>query len=98
MVWHHLEEIGIRPRPLQRPIPIWLAGSAEASLRRVAAIGNGWFPLIAPDETARAAIARLREYVHAAGRDPANIGIEAAVEIVEHARLIGGARPRAGRL
>jgi probable F420-dependent oxidoreductase len=79
--WHHLEEIGIRPRPLQRPIPIWLGGSAEASVRRVAAIGDGWFPLLAPDDTARAAIGRLHVYARAAGRDPQRIGIEASIHI-----------------
>jgi probable F420-dependent oxidoreductase len=79
--WRHLEEIGIRPRPLQRPIPIWLGGNAEASVRRVAAMGDGWFPLLAPDETARAAIERLHAYARAAGRDPQRIGIEGAVEI-----------------
>lgn len=79
--WHHLEEIGIRPMPVQRPIPIWLGGNAEATLRRVAVAGDGWFPLMAPDDVARGAIERLREYARAAGRDPEEISIEAAVEI-----------------
>jgi probable F420-dependent oxidoreductase len=81
--WHHLEAMGIRPLPIQRPIPIWLGGGAEASLRRVAAMGDGWFPLMAPDETARAAIGRLREYARIAGRDPQSIGIEASVHIAD---------------
>jgi probable F420-dependent oxidoreductase len=81
--WHHLEDIGIRPLPVQRPIPIWLGGSAEASLRRVAVAGDGWFPLMAPDEGARRAIERLHAYARAAGRDPQRIGIEAAVEIAD---------------
>ena len=81
--WHHLEDIGIRPLPVQRPIPIWLGGKAEASLRRAAVACDGWFPLMAPDDSARQAIERLREYARAAGRDPQQIGIEAAIEIAD---------------
>jgi alkanesulfonate monooxygenase SsuD/methylene tetrahydromethanopterin reductase-like flavin-dependent oxidoreductase (luciferase family) len=39
--WHHIDEVGIRPLPVQRPIPLWLGGHAEASLRRVARLGDG---------------------------------------------------------
>jgi alkanesulfonate monooxygenase SsuD/methylene tetrahydromethanopterin reductase-like flavin-dependent oxidoreductase (luciferase family) len=50
-------------------------------VRRVATLGDGWFPLLSPDETARAAIERLHAYARAAGREPHSIGIEGAVEI-----------------
>jgi alkanesulfonate monooxygenase SsuD/methylene tetrahydromethanopterin reductase-like flavin-dependent oxidoreductase (luciferase family) len=71
--------MGIRPLPRQRPIPIWLGGHAEASLRRVAAIGDGWMPLLPPDEGVRRAIARLHSYARSEGRDPQGIGIEGVV-------------------
>lgn len=77
--WHNIEWMGIKPLPIQRPIPIWLGGDAEPVLRRVGALADGWAPLLEPDEKARAAIARVHEYARAAGRDPASIPIEAAV-------------------
>jgi probable F420-dependent oxidoreductase len=77
--WHHIEEMGIRPLPVQRPIPIWLAGEADAALRRVAAIADGWAPMMAPDEKARIAIRQLHAYARAAGRDPKSIPIEGVV-------------------
>jgi len=77
--WHHIDAAGLNPLPVQRPIPIWLGGSAEATLQRVAQLGDGWFPLMAPDATARAALERLQTYTRQAGRDPATIGIEAVV-------------------
>jgi len=77
--WHHIDAAGLNPLPVQRPIPIWLGGSAEATLQRVAQLGDGWFPLMAPDATARAALERLKTYTRQAGRDPATIGIEAVV-------------------
>ena len=74
--WHRVIEAGINPLPVQRPIPIWMGGGVEAVLRRVALLADGWFPQLRPDETARTAIGRLREYALEAGRDPASIGIE----------------------
>lgn len=38
------EVIG-RPRPIQRPIPIWIGGNSTRTLRRVATRAQGWMPL-----------------------------------------------------
>ncbi|HUC35965.1 MAG TPA: TIGR03619 family F420-dependent LLM class oxidoreductase [Acidimicrobiales bacterium] len=38
-------ELGISPRPVQRPRPpIWVGGSSRAALRRAALRGDGWLP------------------------------------------------------
>lgn len=79
--WHHIEAAGINPLPVQRPIPIWLGGEVEATLRRVGAIGDGWFPQSPPTDAAREAIARMHAYAREAGRDPGRIGIEARLSI-----------------
>ncbi len=79
--WHTIEAAGINPLPVQRPIPIWLGGTVEATLDRVGRIGDGWLPQGPPDEAARAAIERIRAVAAAAGRDPSGIGIEARVSI-----------------
>ncbi len=79
--WHHIEEMGIRPLPVQRPIPIWLGGHVEATLRRVATLGDGWLPLLPPGDEAREAIARIHTLAQEGGRDPASIGIEGVVSI-----------------
>lgn len=95
--WHHIEAAGLNPMPVQRPIPIWIGGSSEATLKRVGEMGDGWFPQRAPDETARQMIERMREYARAAGRDPSAIGLEARVSIAgttpdEWARQVEGWR------
>ena len=42
--YYRFEELGIEPKPIQRPIPIWIAaGDNENALRRVARLGDGWF-------------------------------------------------------
>ncbi|GAC1322752.1 MAG: hypothetical protein NVSMB22_09800 [Chloroflexota bacterium] len=79
--WHNVEEAGILPLPVQRPIPIWLGGSVEATLRRVVALGDGWFPQGPPDDKNRQKMERLYELALEAGRDPSSIGIEARVSI-----------------
>lgn len=86
--WHTVEAAGINPLPIQRPIPLWIGGSVEATLERVGRIGDGWFPQMPPDDTARTMIEQLHAYTRAAGRDPAAVGVEARLTL---ARV-----PRAG--
>jgi probable F420-dependent oxidoreductase len=74
--WHMITDAGLNPLPLARSIPIWIGGHADIVLRRVAKIGDGWMPVIPPDDHARAEVEKLRGYAREAGRDPAGIGIE----------------------
>jgi probable F420-dependent oxidoreductase len=80
--WHRIEAAGLNPLPVQRPIPIWIGGMVEATLKRVARMGDGWFPLdIPPDDEARRMIERLRIYADEAGRIPEAVGVEAFLTI-----------------
>ena len=79
--WHKITDAGLNPLPTNRSIPIWIGGHADVVLRRTATIADGWMPRIPPDEAARAALAKLRGYAREAGRDPVEIGIEAAFTI-----------------
>src|SRR5437773_493911 len=79
--WHRLVAAGLNPLPVQRPIPLWFGGGAEAVLRRIARMGEGWFPQLPPTAEASAMIERLRAYAAAAGRDAAAIGVEARLSI-----------------
>ncbi len=79
--WHTITDAGINPLPVQRPIPIWFGGNAEPVLRRVARLGDGWFPLADAGDKVRAMIEKVRGYAKEAGRDPAAIGIEGRVSV-----------------
>jgi alkanesulfonate monooxygenase SsuD/methylene tetrahydromethanopterin reductase-like flavin-dependent oxidoreductase (luciferase family) len=72
--YYRLENTGILPKPIQSPIPIWVAaGDNEAALRRVARLGDGWVTT----ENTVDGFARLRrridDYAEAAGRNPASV-------------------------
>lgn len=77
--WHKIIDAGINPLPVQRPIPVWFGGSDERALRRLARLGDGWFPLLPPDEQCRAMVDTVRRRAREAGRDPEAIGIEGRI-------------------
>jgi probable F420-dependent oxidoreductase len=79
--WHKIDDAGINPLPVQKPIPIWFGGSDDRALRRLARLGDGWFPLLAPDEKCREVIERLRGYAREAGREPNTLGIEGRIPL-----------------
>jgi probable F420-dependent oxidoreductase len=75
--FHHIADAGINPRPASGRVPIWYGGHAEATFRRCARYGDGFMPLAyPPGEAALAAFEKLRRLTRAAGRDPAQMGIE----------------------
>jgi probable F420-dependent oxidoreductase len=74
--FHNLKGVNIVPPPVQRPIPIWLGGYSDAVVKRAARLGDGWMPIIEPNEEAREKLAMLREEMSSHGRDPAKFGIE----------------------
>jgi hypothetical protein len=45
-------------------------------VKRAARIGDGWMPIMPPDETAEAKLADLRRHLRDFGRDPGRFGIE----------------------
>jgi probable F420-dependent oxidoreductase len=74
--FHALRQVSILPAPIQRPIPVWFGGSSEAVVKRAAELGDGWMPIMAPDEQGAATLAALRGHLKAFGRDPTKFGVE----------------------
>jgi probable F420-dependent oxidoreductase len=88
--FHHLEGVGINPRPIQQPIPLWMGGGrlpgdgvpGPITLRRIARLADGFkmlAPLGAQPERGIAVLTMLRQAVADAGRDPAKFGLEARI-------------------
>ena len=77
--YHTLDRAGIKPLPVQRPIPIWIGGNAEPAVKRIARIGDGWFTFAQPDGDGPEKIAQFRELVRQNGRDPEAFPIEGRI-------------------
>ncbi len=75
--FHTVIDAGINPLPVQQPIPVWFGGSSAATLKRAARLGDGWIPILAPDDAAKQKLETLQGHLAAEGRDPAAFGIEA---------------------
>jgi probable F420-dependent oxidoreductase len=83
--WHRVPDAGIKPLPVQRPIPVWMGGESEPVLRRAARLADGWITLqtFRPGPTAQHTVDRLLGLVRAAGRDPSTFGIEGRVALAQ---------------
>jgi probable F420-dependent oxidoreductase len=83
--WHRVPDAGIKPLPVQRPIPVWMGGESEAVLRRAARLADGWITLqtFRPGPAAQQTIDRLHGLVREAGREPAAFGIEGRVALAQ---------------
>lgn len=95
--WHQISHAGLNPRPVQRPVPVWIgAGRSvhpippEVALRRIGRFADGWFPMFSPGEAGLQAITRVQGYAREAGRDPSRIGMEGRLSL-------SGTEPRAWR-
>ena len=72
----------VDPKPLQQPHPpIWVGGETGPSMRRAARAGDVWYPIgtnkshmLDTLPRLEAGIAKLRDMVAKAGRDPASVG------------------------
>jgi probable F420-dependent oxidoreductase len=79
--WHHLDRIALNPRPAQA-IPIWIgSGARDVSLRRMARLAEGWFPLLPSTENLPGILTRLRGYLVEERRDPASFGLQLSLNL-----------------
>jgi probable F420-dependent oxidoreductase len=79
--YHRVTEAGLNPLPVQRPIPVWMGGRAEAALERIGRMADGWMTQTRLDEPLMEAIERVRGYAQAAGRARDAVKIEARLSI-----------------
>lgn len=61
------------PTPVYGTIPVVWGGHSDASLRRVAKVGDGWHPTQITLEQLEAGVKKLRQYCEEAGRDPESV-------------------------
>jgi probable F420-dependent oxidoreductase len=79
--WHKVTAAGINPLPVQRPIPIWIGGSAERALKRAAQMADGLFPQRPLEGGWPATLERMRAWAEEAGRDWRTFGIDQRISL-----------------
>ena len=98
--WFRYEKARVRPFPVQRPLDVWIGGSAPSELDRCGKLGDGWLPSFTPPDEVAAGRARIEKVADKAGRaiDPGHFG--ALVPYVEGGdipeRLLALVRRRKG--
>lgn len=73
----HYDDVRVSPKPVQRPIDVWLGGIAPSELRRVGRLADGWLPsFVTPDDvvTGKAEIERIATEHHRE-IDPEHFGV-----------------------
>lgn len=75
--------MAMEPKPPQgKDLPIWIGGNAEAALKRVGEIGDGWLATAIEDPAiARRCKEKISGYAEAAGRDPEKIGYQMMLDV-----------------
>jgi probable F420-dependent oxidoreductase len=79
--FHTIPDAGIKPMPVQRPIPIWFGGGADVVLKRMARLGDGWITNPMPFEKLRADLENLHDYMEQAGRSPKKFGVDVRISV-----------------
>ena len=85
---HRIDRAGLNPLPVQRPIPVWMGGGyqsrdrtiVEPALRRIAALADGWFTHLPPNDDGRRGMDTFRRLVREAERDPEGVPVEGRVQ------------------
>ncbi|HBD12065.1 MAG TPA: LLM class F420-dependent oxidoreductase [Porticoccaceae bacterium] len=87
--WDTVIDAGINPLPVNKSIPVWMGGWADAMVRRIARMGDGWFAFFRPDDDGKRTMDQFWGYVEDAGRRREDIGVEAWIT-VNNAQVLAG--------
>ncbi|MHB8575180.1 MAG: TIGR03619 family F420-dependent LLM class oxidoreductase [Dehalococcoidia bacterium] len=70
------DDVSFFPRPLQQPhIPLYIGGTGARPFRRVAEIGDGWYPMTATEGDLAWGVTAIRSLMAKRGRDPESLWV-----------------------
>ena len=76
--YYQVDEIAMEPKPPQRGnIPIWVGGTKERALQRIANLADGWMAMTAPgDPPIEDKLSQFHDMLSHAGKDPARFPMQ----------------------
>jgi probable F420-dependent oxidoreductase len=77
--YHEIDKASINPRP-SKPVPIWFGGGAPQLIQRCAELGDGWIPLMGPNEKAKAMLDEIRHQRINKGLSWDDFGVQAQAQ------------------
>jgi probable F420-dependent oxidoreductase len=75
------DNLRFSPKPIQRPLPMWVGGASPGAMKRAATLGDGWHPSGISPENYRAGAEQIKEMAAAAGREPGGISLSVRASI-----------------
>jgi probable F420-dependent oxidoreductase len=75
------DNLRFSPKPVQRPLPMWVGGASPGAMKRAATLGDGWHPNGLSPENYRAGAEQINEMAAGAGRDPGQINLSVRANI-----------------
>jgi probable F420-dependent oxidoreductase len=73
--YYEFHDVEMYPKPVQNPLPIWVAGNSPQVAERAGRWCEGYLPAVLPAAQIRKSVRRLRDVAMEAGRDPDAIEI-----------------------
>ncbi len=79
--FHQIDDMGINPKPIQQPIPIWIGAFEENAVRRAVRLGDGYSlnPRAEPNDETRRLLERVSQWQAEFGRDSETYGLNATI-------------------
>jgi probable F420-dependent oxidoreductase len=90
------DNIAFEPKPLQRPVPVWVGGNSDAAIRRALRFAAGWRPSTVVLETLAPYREKIARFADSLGRaTPLEIHLQAGPASMgeDHKLPAGGAPP-----
>ena len=74
--FYRYDGVSISPKPVQRPLPLWIGGSSPAAIRRTARLGTGWLAGIQTAAQVAPVVEAIQRELERCGRsiDPDHYG------------------------
>jgi probable F420-dependent oxidoreductase len=95
--FYQFPPVGFEPKPVQKPLPVWVGGSSPAAFRRVARFGHAFHAAFQPREEVAEAWAGVHRACEAIGRDPSDLTLSLRIyldpaEAMQKTKSIGGSK------